>query len=85
MNENQYVKSDTRQRFITILNSISVYTEEHRAGFTIGEITDFIPASVSERTVRRCIEDLRIHGFVVKRDDGLYYAQMTLQPSIFHK
>jgi DNA-binding IclR family transcriptional regulator len=80
---NYYHMSDTRQNFLTVLTSIAVWTEEKRRGFTVSELAEHT-YGVSERTVRRCVRDLQQDGFVKKRDDGLYYPLMTIQPSIFH-
>ncbi|WP_127341307.1 hypothetical protein [Halorubrum sp. 48-1-W] len=75
--------SKSRENFITVLTSIAVWTSEQRRGFTISELAEHTP-EVSERTVRRCVEDLQDSEYIDKKEDGMYYATMTLQPSIFH-
>jgi DNA-binding IclR family transcriptional regulator len=76
--------SKTRQNFIIVQTSIAVWTDEQRRGFTIRELAEHTPG-VSERTVRRCVEDLQETEYIEQKEDGLYYPMMTLQPSIFHK
>lgn len=75
--------SKTRKNFITVLTSIAVWTSEQRRGFSISELAEHTPR-VSERTVRRCVEDLQETEYIEQKEDGLYYPMMTLQPSIFH-
>ncbi|WP_394349448.1 HTH domain-containing protein [Halorubrum halophilum] len=75
--------SNTRKNFIKVQTSILVWVEEEKRGFSVSELAERT-FGVSERTVRRCVEDLQETEYIEQKEDGLYYATMTLQPSIFH-
>lgn len=63
--------STARENQLIVLNSIAVWEDEHaRNGFKIKEIQEHT-YGVSERTVRRIIQEQHLLGYI-KKEEGLY-------------
>ena len=63
---------------------MAVWTDEQRRGFSIRELAEHT-YGISERTVRRCIEEMEEEEIVIQKEDGKYYPMMNLQPTIHHR